>query len=213
MKGHGKTQLGDEGYAMVTVIIVIAFVSILATTLLYVSGMNYRMKAVDYHLKENFYESEELLERIDAEFVILVSEAADQAYSEVITEAAGLRDSNTMQAKYNEKIFSYIKSEWSARIVPLLIPDVCDADASLTEDQRWVINADQGYMDVNGFHVKYTDSQGYISLIDTSFRITAPRIEWPVQEAKTAWDAADSLDISNTTNYSECVNYVNWVKR
>lgn len=212
MKVCRKMQLGNKGYAMVTVIIVIAFVSILATTLLYVSGMNYRMKAVDYHLKENFYESEELLERINAEFIILVSEAADHAYSDVMTEAASLRDSDTMQAEYNEKIFSYIKNQWS-RIEPLFTPDVCFADDFLTEDQRWVIDIDQGYMDVNGFHIKYTNSQGYISFIDTGFRITAPKIDWPVQEAKTAWDTADGADILNTTNYSECVSYVNWVKR
>ena len=37
-------KLNNSGSAIVTVIVLVAFVSILATTILYVSGMNYYMK-------------------------------------------------------------------------------------------------------------------------------------------------------------------------
>lgn len=219
MNTRKAAQLENGGYAMVTVIIVITFISILATTLLYVSGMNFQMKSVDYHLKENFYESEEYLEAVKAQFVVLASQAADQAYSEVMTEAALVRDSNTMQKKYNESFFGYIKNHWSAdpldsskpSIEAVLIPGVCYAE-SYTDDQRWEIKIDQGYMNVNGFRVHYTNSSNYTCYIDTDFRITAPKISWPVNEARTTWDAAVPTPMP-PVDYSDCVNYINWVKR
>lgn len=209
MKTRKAAQLKNGGYAMVTVIIVIAFISILATTLLYVSGMNFQMKSVDYHLKENFYESEEFLEAVKAKFVDLASQAADQAYSEVMVEAISLRDSDLMQAKYNEIFFEYIKNHWSD-IETVLIADVCFA-VPYTDDQRWDIQIDLGYMNVNGFRVHYTNASNYTSYIDTDFRITAPKINWPVSEAKTDWDAADSTP-KPIINYSDCVSYTNWNK-
>lgn len=212
MKTRKAAQLQNGGYAMATVIIVIAFISILATTLLYVSGMNFQMKSIDYHLKESFYESEEFLETVKAKFVDLASQAADQAYSEVMIEAVSFRDSNRMQAEFNEKFFEYIKNHWSD-IEAVLIADVCYAE-SYTEDQRWEIRVDQGYMNVNGFRVHYTNAEKYTSYIDTDFRIVAPKITWPVNAAKTTWDTADdSTYIPTPINFSDCVNYINWVKR
>ncbi len=211
----GKTaRLKNDGYAMVTVIIVIAFISILATTLLYVSGMNFQMKSVDYRLKENFYESEEFLEAVKAKFVELASDAADQAYGEVMLEAVKLRDSDSMQARYNEIFFEYIRSHWESDIEPILIEHVCYAEPSYTADQRWDIKSDMGYMNVNGFRVHYTDARNYTSYIDTDFRITAPKINWPVNESKTTWDTADdSAYVPTPIDYSDCVSYINWVKR
>lgn len=211
MKTRKAAQLKNGGYAMVTVIIVIAFISILATTLLYVSGMNFQMKSVDYRLKENFYESEEFLEAVKAKFVDLASQAADQAYSEVMVEAVSLKDSDLMQAKYNERFFEYIKNHWSD-IEAVLIADVCYAEP-YTDDQRWDIKIDQGYMNVNGFRVHYTNARNYTSYIDTDFRITAPKINWPVSEAKTTWDTTDdSAYVPTPINFSDCVSYTNWNK-
>lgn len=225
MKTRKAAQLKNGGYAMVTVIIVIAFISILATTLLYVSGMNFQMKSVDYHLKENFYESEEFLEAVKAEFVDLVSQAADQAYSEVMVEAVSLRDSDMMQKEYNKKFFDYIKNHWSdieavlkaERVRVGFKPDdmaVIYMDSSYTDDQRWDIQIDQGYMNVKGFLVRYTNTSHYTCHIDTDFRITAPKINWPVSQASTSWDTADdSSFVPTPINFSDCVNYTNWVKK
>lgn len=210
-----RRRSDNNGYAIVTVIIIIAFVSILATTLLYVSGMNFQMKAVDYNLKGNFYESEEYLEEVKAQLIILVATAADQAYNEVMLEAAQLRDADSMQAKFNEKYFNYIKSQWASIQTRMdASAGACYNDAA--DDARWDMHTDQGFMDIKGFHVHYTDSKNYTCYIDTDFRVTAPEIYWPVSEAKTTWDVVGGstpAPVPETANYSVCVNYRNWVKR
>lgn len=209
MRAGKRMRTGNKGYAMVTVIIVVAFVSILATTLLYISGINFQMKSVDYHIKENFYEAERPLENIKAKFTILAAEAAQQAYSEVLPEAAVLRDNDMMQKKFNEIFFAYIQNKWDSEIQPWLS---APPDDECTADHDWDVQVDRGYMDAKGFHVHYT-ANGYVSYIDTDFRITAPKMDWPVQAAKTVWDAADTDLLPETADYSKCVSYVNWVKR
>ena len=48
----------NKGMAMVSVLIAVAFITILATALLYISFNNFQMKVVNYESKVNFYETE-----------------------------------------------------------------------------------------------------------------------------------------------------------
>ena len=59
-----RNKLNNKGSALVTVVIVIAFITILATLILYLSVMNFQMKANDYRTKESFYGAEIPLEEI-----------------------------------------------------------------------------------------------------------------------------------------------------
>ena len=68
---------------MLTVLLFIAFLTILATTLLYISGMNFVIKQADYGNKKNFYKGETALEMIRAELIAkVVAPAARDAYAE-----------------------------------------------------------------------------------------------------------------------------------
>ncbi len=49
----------NRGAALVSIMIAVAFVTILATAMLYMSYNNYRMKIVNYESKANFYETEQ----------------------------------------------------------------------------------------------------------------------------------------------------------
>ena len=51
-------KLDNRGSALLIVILVVGFLTILATTLLYISGMNFQIKQADYQNKKNFYTGE-----------------------------------------------------------------------------------------------------------------------------------------------------------
>lgn len=70
----------NNGSALIVCIIILLFVSILATVILYMSGINYRMKRNEFNTKVSFYSGEIYLERMQSNLVIPVSEAMGNAY-------------------------------------------------------------------------------------------------------------------------------------
>ena len=75
-----KFNRDNRGSALIVCIIVLLFVSILATVILYMSGVNYRMKKTDMYSKYAFYSAEEPLERIQTNLLIPVSAALNDSY-------------------------------------------------------------------------------------------------------------------------------------
>jgi len=70
----------NKGSALIVSIIILLFVSILATVILYIAGVNYRMKKNELKTKTAFYSGEIYLERIQGNLIIPVSEAMNEAY-------------------------------------------------------------------------------------------------------------------------------------
>lgn len=79
-KLFSKIKKDNKGSALIVCIIVLLFVSILATVILYMSGVNYRMKKVDSYSKHAFYSAEEPLERIQSNLLIPISVALNNSY-------------------------------------------------------------------------------------------------------------------------------------
>lgn len=75
-----KINKDNKGSALIVCIIVLLFVSILATVILYMSGVNYRMKKTDMYSKYAFYAAEEPLERMQNNLLIPVSAALNDSY-------------------------------------------------------------------------------------------------------------------------------------
>ncbi len=80
----------NKGSAMIVCIIVLLFVSILATVILYMSGINYRMKKTDLNTRISFYTSEIPLERMQSNLIVPVSEAMNIAYMRTNSRYANL---------------------------------------------------------------------------------------------------------------------------
>ncbi len=73
-KKNNRNCLNDNrGAALITVVIVLLFISILCTLVLYISSVNYRMKKADYMAKVSFYSSEIPLETMQTRLVEPVS--------------------------------------------------------------------------------------------------------------------------------------------
>lgn len=117
-KGELKREkLNNKGSALVVVIITIAFVCILATLILYLSVMNYQMKSTDYRTRVSFYGAETPLEELRVQMAVDTSQAAEEAYMQVMTQYGILNDGSgdTRTTEYIGAIFTEIEEIWDAR--------------------------------------------------------------------------------------------------
>ncbi len=110
-----QSKLNNAGTALITAIVVVAFVTILATTILYVAGRNYYVKVTDLRTKESFYEAETGLEEIKAALAVEVSRASMVAYQYVMEHHAGM-DEAALEAAFNEKFFEALTDNWDADV-------------------------------------------------------------------------------------------------
>ena len=99
----------NKGSALIVCIIILLFVSILATVILYMSGINYRMKASEFKTKESFYSGEVALERIQGNLVIPVSEALDIAYRRTNNRYASLGTEEARQQYFYDTFYEEFK--------------------------------------------------------------------------------------------------------
>lgn len=79
-----KKRRNDRGSAIVIVIIAMAMIGILATTLLWMAYMNYMIKVADIRNKNSFYSAEEVVEQIMSGLRQDSAEAVSIAYREVL---------------------------------------------------------------------------------------------------------------------------------
>ena len=81
-KLHQKAD--NKGSAMVIVIIAMAFIGILASVLMYMSLLNYQMKANNLKAKDNFYSAETVLDEIRMHMGEQVSTSLGDAYRGIL---------------------------------------------------------------------------------------------------------------------------------
>ena len=63
-----KKRLNNEGVALISIMICVAFVAIIASALLVITYTNFEMKVMNLRSKENFYETDGQLTRITTLF-------------------------------------------------------------------------------------------------------------------------------------------------
>lgn len=119
-----KHKLNNAGSAIVTVLVVVTFITILATVLLYISGLNYQMKVTDYRTKESFYQAETPVEELRAQLAKDVQIAFAKAYAAAMSEYAGLGAEGTREANYRQRFCDELDKIWKERCG--LIPDSAD---------------------------------------------------------------------------------------
>lgn len=225
-KRNRRERLDDRGAALVTVIIVVGLLSILATTFLYLSGMNFFMKKTDQKTKESFYEAETALEEIRAELMELSADAAGKAYQRLIVQYASM-DSYTRYSAYQSYFLEELKNNWNAK------RDVETPQLSYEEMMKRIVSpeyrgflslnaevadagvpdltyASQGYLLIKGICLTYTNSEGYTTMIETDFMVSVPQLNWSVGEAAPSGTPIADKD---GVDLSECVQYYNWTKQ
>lgn len=226
-------KLNNKGSAIVSVIVVVAFVSILATTILYVSGMNYYMKMTDLKTKESFYSAETALEEIKAALVKEVSTASEEAYTEVMINYAA-SDGFTRYAKFQDVFLDTLNDNWTAKTVnpgdpsnPLTyekviqdivlpgmpMPTGTEVLLTLTDPSLGLeLHEAEGYALLKGVNLQYKDADGFTTMISTDFIIRVPELNWGIDSSKTSYNEGDSVEHSKV-DMSEYVQYYNWIKK
>lgn len=112
MRNADKRERGyrdDRGSAMVMVIVIIAFIAILVSVLMFVSFSGYQMRAADRRTKDNFYTAETVLDEINVGLQGEISESLAKAYSEVMNNFALYRSANARNKALHEMYYKELQ--------------------------------------------------------------------------------------------------------
>ncbi len=104
-RAAAKRTKDNRGSSIVIVIIAMAMIGILATTLLWMAYMNYMIKVNDIRNKNSFYSAETVMEQIMAGMQHEASDAVAAAYQEVLINWDGLENE---QNRYNTFVTAYM---------------------------------------------------------------------------------------------------------
>lgn len=221
-----KQKLNNAGSALLTVIVVVAFITVLATTMLYITGMNYQMKQTDYQNKKSFYKAEEALDELKAELVRKdMTRAFDYAYQEVMVQYAAL-EGDTRQAAFNGAFLDKLDEIWRKRktdresagqtlldelkaMVPAYEKNFIAPDAGAGEaDIALVCDRSNGRFVVQNVRVRYAEN-GYSSFICTDIAYCVPDLDL---EYSSSTSVSGTLPEREAVVLSDYIIFMNWKK-
>lgn len=153
-----RQRRDDRGSAIVIVIIAMAMIGILATTLLWMSYMNYMIKVADVRNKNSFYSAEEVVEQIMAGLRQTSAEAVGVAYRDVM---ANWEDLGSEENRYNIFATTYMDT---------LVDMLKDSSMGSGYYDREKLKA---YVDVDVFNGEPTDP-AYVGVDAASWQNGAP---------------------------------------
>lgn len=213
-----RVREDNRGSSIVTVLVVIAFITILATTLLYISVVNIKTKQADYQNKQSFYVNEITADEIKARFVLEASEAFEKAYKTTMLQYANLSAADR-DALYEKTFVEAIESQWEAKRVPAtntntqIIQNEFAMSAPgevIRVGAAWIYNKTEGYAQLPDVVISYTDANGNTNMISTDFFLSAPEFDWSI-DTYGAW-ISGVADDRETFQIEDCVIFKNWKK-
>lgn len=126
-----KLYRDNKGSAMVMIIVIIAFIAILVSVLMFVSFSGYQMRVVDRRGKDNFYTAETVLDEINVGLQGEISGALSKAYSEVMNNFSLYQSANARNKALHEIYYKNLKER---------------LQKSSTEPNNYNITKLQGYL-------------------------------------------------------------------
>lgn len=142
--GQLNTKKKDSGSTLITVIVAVAFVTILTTIILSTSSVNYKMKTIDRGTRDDFYYAEKVLNDVYAGVGQKSAKLAGKAYSDAFKKV-GTTDTTTgttydrakvSRDEFKKKFFEDVYDEYSTNtldtlkdyVVPVNIARIDDVD-------------------------------------------------------------------------------------
>lgn len=193
----------DRGSSIVIVIIAMALIGILATTILWSSYLNYRIKINDLKAKNSFYSAETVVEQIVAGVKKdVVSVSINEAYQEVISNWDALGTDSNRESYFVTAYIASVEeqlnvSSWgtSNQYDKSILHDYVDAafwnegnDQGYIVEQTWedaipefkAANAVNSYssMVLKNICVEFYDGNSYLSIINTDIAIDVPKLRF-----------------------------------
>lgn len=77
-------RIDDRGAGIVTVLVIISFISILVATLMLTTAVNFKMRSMNVYSKDSFYSAEQVLDEIQVGLQNMVSDGLRIAYAEAL---------------------------------------------------------------------------------------------------------------------------------
>lgn len=216
--------MNNKGAALVTVIVVVAFLSIIGTIILYASGTNFYMKTTDMKTKENFYDGERGFEEFKGLLMKDVNTAFENGYYQAMITYANAGNGDTREATFASTFFddfanlfranrdnykSNLEAKYAGSNVTLTFtnPDF----QKETGSERRILH---------GVEYSYTDpATGYNTVISTDIVLIAPELDWSVSKSEGAYVAGEdatflpSNDPDARFKLTKYLYFENWTKK
>ena len=203
-----KNKRDDRGSAIVIVIIAMALIGILASTILWASYLNYRIKVNDLKVKNSFYSAETVVEQILAGVKKnIVSASINEAYQEVLSNWDALGSDENRQSYFITAYVEAVESRlgvtdsggvhyYNKDIIKEYVDENLWEGApgndpfrdGYIENEPW--DAAQplfkqandvngwGSMSVRNICIEFYDSDGLLSIINTDIAIDVPSLRF-----------------------------------
>lgn len=141
--GQLNTKKKDSGSTLITVIVAVAFVTILTTIILSTSSVNYKMKTIDRGTRDDFYYAEKVLNDVYAGVGQKSAKLAGKAYSDAFKKVGTTDTTGTTydrakvsRDEFKKKFFEDVYDEYSTNtldtlkdyVVPVNIARIDDVD-------------------------------------------------------------------------------------
>ncbi len=235
-----KGKLDNRGSALVSVLVITTFITIIATTMLYMAAMNYQQKQTDYQNKQSFYGAEKALDEFKSILVSDVQDAYLYAYNETSKNFLWRKDDLT--AYFQESFMNALNEKWKERVDDVTAADISGLQsiASMNDGQKKLLLAVRNVME-DAEETEYNDCAKYFYKIDsyglyedaagakkfalkgiqvkctsgnyTTFLYTDICLEPPSVNWQTGFaDATGATQEKawETIAFTDCVYYVNW---
>lgn len=210
-----RKKIDNRGAALISVIVITAFLTIVATIVLYITARNYITKQVDYNNTYSFYKAEEALDTIKALLVHDVNEAYMYAYTDAMSNYVKHTKDADINNYYANSYLNKLNSYWvdrginnSSKTYTDVIkeymnknkvnPDIIDC---ITEVGAIGISTDGKKFIIQGVEAQYYDKDsGYSTYLQADIVLEVPDVF-----------NNDTTD-TNPINVADCVKYANWQK-
>lgn len=199
-----KEKLNNSGSTLITVMVAIAFVTVLASILMSTSVLDVRMKSIDRRMRNEFYYAEKGLNDVYTQIGQKVSEIAAQSYAYELKEYGGIKDAYYINTEYKKRfvseLYSYLKDVNDS--LQTSNPEIqCTSSNGVRPTITWLsTNSIQkgktdgtGYVTISGTRddaadyprtimknvvITSTDSNGFVSQISTDIVIDIPSLDF-----------------------------------
>lgn len=211
-----------------SVLVVTVFITIIATTMLYVSAQNYQMKQTDYQNKQSFYGAEEALDNLKVILVKDVETAYQAAYEDTMNNFLKVKELGKDRKEYYQNAYiEALQKIWDDRqavatdniemVRNLMVSEGLDAELAKriykveSYGVSTVTEADgttKKQFVIKGIRAKYT-SGNYTTFIYTDICIALPSIDLSTEAYASSAEPYVERETIALTDY---VIYMNWRK-
>lgn len=173
-----KVKDDDRGMSMVMAIVVLSFVGLLLSIIMYMSLYNFEMKSQQFKIQENYYSAEVAMNEISAGLQVEASTCFSDAYisimqkySESLTDKEKEESSKLVWQKYKTTLMTKLSGkDFTDYVTRNNASDPPYVQVTRSSE----ITEFEDFIRISGVKVTYTDETGDVSIIETDINIKCP---------------------------------------